>query len=163
MKFTVFVPAFAALALLGAGGTFAAPPPAIQSTTVLQKVFVTTGADGVQKKQIGPADKVLPGDELVYSFPTHNVGKQPATAVVITNAVPQHMQYVAGSAVGEGAEISFSIDGGKTWGKPEELLIRNANGTSMLAQAKDYTNIRWVIKEIAPGATAVVSYHAVLQ
>ncbi len=141
----------------------AAATPSIEISTVMQKVFTTTDAKGAQHKQAGPVDKVVPGDELVYSFPTHNVGKQPATDVVVTNKVPEHMTYVPGSADGQGAEVSFSIDGGKTWGKPEELTVHADNGTTMTAQAKDYTNIRWVIKQVAAGDTVVVSYHAVLQ
>lgn len=60
--------------------------------------------------------------------------------------------------------ITFSIDGGKTWGKPEELRIKNADGTTTDALPRDYTNIRWVLNgKLAPGAQGTVSFHAILQ
>jgi hypothetical protein len=83
---------------------------------------------------------------------------------VITDPIPQDMMYVANSAAGESADITFSVDGGKTWGKPETLQVKNADGTMRVASPKDYTDIRWILKgKLAPGAKGTVTFHATLQ
>ncbi len=141
-----------------------AAPPSLELTTVVQEVKTTTDASGAQHSQVVPVEKALPGVELVYTITYHNTGKQPAGDVVVTDPIPEHMTYVPGSAEGDGMDISFSTDGGKTWGQPADLKIKNADGTFSDAQAKDYTTIRWVLKaRLAMGGTGTVSYHAVLQ
>src|SRR5690242_7108546 len=129
--------------LLTAAAALAAQ--SLELTTVAQQVKTTVDAKGVPHTQIVPLERALPGTEVVYTITYHNVGKQPAGDVVVSDPIPAHMNYMAGSAEGKDMEISFSIDGGKTWGKPEELTVKNADGTLSQAQPKDYTNIRWVL------------------
>ena len=163
MKSAYFVKGLSLSAALLAGTAFAAS--GLQLVNTVQQVQVTTDADGVQHKTVGPMGRALPGSELVYTTAYHNVGKQAVDAgAAITDPIPDHTVYVPGSAEGAGTDITFSVDGGKTWGAPEALKVKNADGTLSDAQAKDYTTIRWVLKgKLAPGATGTVSFHAVLQ
>src|ERR1051325_9186717 len=163
MKRSTLINGLSLAALLATAGVMAAPP-SLDLVTTLQQGKGTTDAKGVQHSQVVPMDKALPGTELVYTIAYHNIGKQDAGDVVVNDPIPQHTVYIPGSAEGKDMDIMFSIDGGKTWGKPEQLKVKNADGTSSDAQAKDYTHIRWTLKgKLAPGATGTVSFHAVLQ
>jgi uncharacterized repeat protein (TIGR01451 family) len=104
---------------------------------------------------------VGPGDEVIFSNYYVNNGDQPVTDVVILNPVPMHTIYVDGSAGGEFAKVEFSVDGGKTFGAPETLKVKDKNGRERIARAEDYTHIRWVItKPVAPKETGVVYFKA---
>ncbi len=164
MKHTIIASGIAAIALLASAATYAADPGSISLKSIAQQVKVTTDEKGVQHTTLIPAGKVLPGTEVVYSFEYANVGKKPTSDVVITDKVPEHMVYVPDSAEGKNMEITFSIDGGKTWGTPDQLNVRDADGTTHTALPKDYNAIRWVLKgALAVGGKGSVSFHAVLQ
>ena len=107
-----------------------------------------------------PAGKVVPGDEVVWTITATNVCKTPTDNVVIANPVPEHMTYVADSAMGTGTDIAYSLDG-KEFKSAAELQVRAADGTTRAARADEYRAIRWTYKNaFAPGATAFVRYRA---
>ena len=60
-----------------------------------------------------PADKVVPGTEVTWTVTASNICQKPAENVTFDNPVPPHMSYVANSATGPGADISFSLDGSR--------------------------------------------------
>lgn len=125
---------------------------------------VTVAKDGTKHTDVVPADHVLPGTEVIWNVNYEIVGNQPVTDAVITDPVPQNMEYVAGSAAGEKAEITFSVDGGKTFNTPDQLQVKNPDGSLRTALPKDYTTVRWVLKgTLASGAKGTVTFHAILQ
>jgi uncharacterized repeat protein (TIGR01451 family) len=114
-------------------------------------------------KRLVAAGKVVPGNEVVWTITARNVCDKAADNIVIANPVPEHMSYVASSAMGTGADIAYSLDG-KEFKSAAELLVREADGTSRAARANEYRAIRWTYKTaFAPGATAFVRYRAVVQ
>ncbi|MGH8186732.1 MAG: hypothetical protein ACREUC_09230 [Steroidobacteraceae bacterium] len=118
---------------------------------------------GQKVKRLVPAGKVVPGNEVVWTITARNVCDKPADNIVIANPVPEHMSYVAGSAMGTGTDIAYSLDG-KEFKSAAELLVRAADGTSRPALANEYRAIRWTYKAaFAPGATAFVRYRAVVK
>jgi hypothetical protein len=56
------------------------------------------------------------------------------------------MVYVADSATGPGAEVTYSVDGGHFFGRPEGLRVMSSDGRSRRAIASDYTHIRWNLR-----------------
>ena len=72
------------------------------------------------------ADKVEPGVVIFYTLSYVNSGDEAATNAVLDDPIPKGTVYLAGSAYGEGAEVTFSIDGGKTFKKPSLLNCRAA-------------------------------------
>jgi uncharacterized repeat protein (TIGR01451 family) len=125
---------------------------------------VTVAKDGSKHTDLVPVDHVLPGTEVTWDVKYEIIGTGSVTDTVITDPIPQNMVYVAGSAAGDNADITFSVDGGKTWGKPETLQVKDADGTLRGALPKDYTAIRWILKStLAPGAKGTVTFHATLQ
>jgi uncharacterized repeat protein (TIGR01451 family) len=114
-------------------------------------------------KRLVAAGKVVPGNEVVWTITARNVCDQAADNIVIANPVPEHMSYVAGTAMGTGADISYSLDG-KEFKRAAELTVLDADGTARAAHANEYRAIRWTYKAaFAPGATAFVRYRAVVK
>ena len=118
--------------------------------------------DGEKTVKRVPAVKVMPGEIVVYTITARNVGDEPATRVVITDPVPEHMDYT-GSVTGEGASITFSIDGGKTYDVANALTIPVGGGEKP-APPEDYTHIRWTFNDaLEPGSARSVEFRARLQ
>jgi len=79
-------------------------------------------------------------------------------------AIEEHMRYVADSAVGAGAQVSYSIDGGRSFARPEELFVTGADAERRPATADDYTHIRWQLKHILKGnSVAFARFRAVVK
>lgn len=115
----------------------------------------------VTKRVEASKANVGPGDEVIFTNYYVNNGDQPATDVIILNPVPQHTIYVAGSAGGDFAKVVFSVDGGKTFDQPENLIIKDKNGRERRAKPEDYTHIRWIItKPVGPKEGGSVFFKA---
>jgi uncharacterized repeat protein (TIGR01451 family) len=98
---------------------------------------------------------------VIYTISASNTGTKPATDVVVTDPIPEHMDYVDGSASSEGARVTFSVDGGKTFAAKEKLQVRGQDGGTRAASATDFTHIRWQFeKPLAPGESRVVQFRA---
>ncbi|MDH5389153.1 MAG: hypothetical protein OEY06_11995, partial [Gammaproteobacteria bacterium] len=56
--------------------------------------------------------------------------------------------------------ISFSIDAGKNYGNPEDLIVKDKNGKEWTAKPESYTHIRWIYnKPLAPGEKGEVTFN----
>lgn len=140
---------------------FAQAPGCIVLKTVAEVEQVTVNAKGEKSTKLVPAAKVVPGVAVTYTVTANNICKEPAEKVTINNAVPEHMVYVAGSAMGPGTDVTFSLDG-KTFGTADQLTVQE-NGATRKARADEYKNIRWVFKDsLAAGAQGFARYRAVL-
>jgi uncharacterized repeat protein (TIGR01451 family) len=51
---------------------------------------------------------VSPGDTLIYTIYSHNIGTAPAADIVINNPVPEGSTYIEGTAAGTGTTVSVS-------------------------------------------------------
>jgi uncharacterized repeat protein (TIGR01451 family) len=117
-----------------------------------------------QANALVPADRVVPGDEVFYTLEIRNTGSKPLPPPTVDFAVPEHMRYVANSAVGAGAEVSYSVDGGRTFDRPENLSVAGADQRPRLATAADYTHIRWQLKHaLKAKAMALARFRAVVK
>jgi len=68
------------------------------------------------------------------------------------------------SAIGQGTDVTFSIDGGFNFDKAEALQVANADGSKRAAVPADYTHIRWVMRNpLKAGAVAFARFRAVLE
>ena len=74
------------------------------------------------------------------------------------------MRYLDDTAAGPGAQITFSVDGGRTFDAPENLRVVGADGQRHAATAADYTHIRWQLKHILKGrSVAFARFRAVVK
>jgi len=106
----------------------------------------------------------LPGDVIFYTTTFENIGKEPATKVVINNPIHGNLKYRQGSATGKDTEIKFSIDGGVSYDSPEKLFVTDKTGKKWAAKPEDYTAIRWIYKkQLLPGEKGTVSFRAIIR
>jgi len=142
----------------------AAPQGSILVKTTAEQEQTLTAADGSKSTRLAPAERVLPGHEVIYTVTFENVGKEPAKDVVVTNPVPEHTSYQSGSAFGPGTETLFSTDGGRSFAPASALEVHGADGSTRAAGPEDYTHIRFVLKNaLTPGAVAFARYRTLVK
>lgn len=143
-----------------------------QQTAVADALAVRTIAEVESKVTLGgreivklvPADRVVPGDRVIYTLEVRNVGATTVPAPSVTNPIPEHMLYIAESAVGPGAGVTYSVDGGHSFGAAESLKVAAPDGQVRSAVAADYTHIRWQLKNgLKANSVAFVRFRAVVK
>jgi len=135
----------------------------IELKTLSEAEITTTNAKGDKEVKRVEAAKanVTPGDTVIFTTTYVNHGKKAAENVAIRNPVPEHMTYVDKSAGGKGTKIEFSVDGGKSHGAPEKLIMTVGPGKTRPAVPADYTSIQWTLtKPLAPGGKGSVTFKA---
>jgi uncharacterized repeat protein (TIGR01451 family) len=110
------------------------------------KVEVHAIAEVEQGAKLAPAKRVVSGDRVLYTLEVRNTGVTTAPAPRVDFPIPTHTWYIADSAVGPGTEITFSVDGGSSFDREENLRVPGADGEMRTAIANDYTHIRWQLK-----------------
>ena len=104
---------------------------------------------------------VQQGQEIFYTVRIRNPQTTAMAALSVVQPVPVNTRYVAGSATGAGADITFSTDGGRTFAKPAEL--RSVDNSDPIP-SQSYTHIRWQLRfPLAPGAVVLARFRAVFQ
>jgi uncharacterized repeat protein (TIGR01451 family) len=128
------------------------------------EVETKVSTHGRQTTKLAPADRVVPGDEVIYSLEIRNTGDAPVLEPSVRFAIPHHMRYLADSASGPGARVSFSTDGGRTFSSPENLQVAGKDGRMRPATAADYTHIRWQLKQpLNANSVAYARFRAVVK
>ncbi|MGP8166019.1 MAG: hypothetical protein ACLQAR_10885 [Steroidobacteraceae bacterium] len=130
----------------------------------IAEVRMRVSFSGREATKLVPADRVVPGDEIFYTLEIRNTGSATVPAPSVVYPVPEHTRYVADSAIGPGAEVSFSIDGGRSFDEPEKLELAGSAGAPRPATAADYTHIRWQFKHGLKGkSVAFARFRAVVK
>ncbi len=147
---------------LGVLHTAAFAENCIELTTVAEIEQEYVDAQGRKATRLAPIGKALPGDEIIWTITAKNVCDQPVDDVVIANPVPEHMTYVASSAMGVGTAITYSLDS-RTFKTADALTVSDA-GVTRAAKPEEYRAIRWTYTaSFAPGATGFVRYRALVK
>jgi len=107
--------------------------------------------------------KVQPGDVLRYTLTSQNAGDKPASKLVLTQPVPAHTQYVVGSALANGAKLTYSIDSGKSFVAKPTIKVKQPNGSVIEkpAPAALYSHVRWDYSASVKPASTVRSVYEV--
>ena len=133
----------------------------VQTTVHKQEVVVNDA--GEEEQRLVEADLVLPGETVFYTITFTNVSDEVADRVVITNPISENLVDLDGSAVGAGMDIVFSVDGGATFAAAGDLTVTE-DGETRAAEAKDFTHVRWVMRnDLAAGAQGTARFAAVLE
>ncbi len=134
----------------------------LKTTAAKQEVVVDD--EGNQTTRLIPVNTAVPGDEIVYTVTFSNISTESAENVRVTNPIPSQMAFIPGTAFGPGTDVSYSVDGGETFGAPEELTIADPEAGTRIATAEDYTHIRWTLKTpLDAGAQGFARYRARLR
>lgn len=139
---------------------FAAGEAPVTLTVKAEKEIVVL-ENGVAVTKRVAAEAAEPGTELIYTLSYANNAAAPATNLAFKNKVPDLTVYIDGSAVGEGASIDFSVDGGATFAPLADLHVTDAETKKPRpAAATDITTIRWSLKTIPPGSKGELGFKA---
>src|SRR5580698_9281174 len=76
---------------------------------VVAEVQIRTVEQGRTITKLIPADKVVPGDLVLYTLEVRNAAPRALDAPMVVEPIPAHMVYVANSAAGPGSDITFSV------------------------------------------------------
>ena len=134
------------------------------SVKAIAEVAVKSSEGGRETLHLEPADRVVPGDEVIYTLEIRNTTAMVRPPPTVDYPIPEHMRYIADSAVGAGAVVSYSIDGGRTFARPEELFVTGEDDKKRPAAAEDYTHIRWRLKHILKGnSVAYARFRAIVK
>jgi uncharacterized repeat protein (TIGR01451 family) len=149
--------------LLGATLATAAKPGPLRVTQVAETETVVVAPDGSKQTKLVPATLVAPGGEVIYTVKFENVGAQAASDLVVTNPVPEHTRLQPGGAGGPGTEVTFSVDGGRSFGAPGTLVVQSADG-ERAATPDDYTHVRFrLLNPLPPGQVAFARFRTVVK
>jgi hypothetical protein len=149
-------------ALCMTGPLLAADSPVALHSEPIMLDKITTVAGEATHALVDPAvthDKVIPGSHLVVATDYHNTSDKPVDHFVVINPLPAALM-LSDDGMGD---FDVSVDGGKTFGKLPALVVTDAKGGKRAAEASDVTALRWIIPQIAPGASGKLEYHAVVR
>ncbi|NNE44095.1 MAG: DUF11 domain-containing protein [Gemmatimonadetes bacterium] len=129
-----------------------------------EKEIELISPEGVAVTERVEADRVIPGDEVIYTIAYTNRSEEPAENVRITNPIPEHLIFTQVDESGSAkTAVTYSVDG-VHYDAPENLTIVDALGNARRAEATDFTHVRWTILEpLSPGEAGTVGFRAELQ
>ena len=143
------------------GTASAADQPKIALSTSAEKE-VNVEKNGKLFVERIPLEIANPGDTVIYTITYRNEGETAARDILINDPIPSGTVYILKSAEGKDTEITFSIDGGRSYSKPPiKYIVKKADGTQeeTEALAEVYTHVKWVInKAVLPGQSGQVSF-----
>jgi uncharacterized repeat protein (TIGR01451 family) len=152
---------FASLAATQTSGEHTRDPRL--AVRLIAEVVTKSSSDGRERPKLVDADEVVPGDEVIYTLEIRNTSAIALPPPTVDYPVPDHMRYVENSAIGAGADVRFSVDGGRTFDRPDKLKLEGAHGERP-ATAADYTHIRWQLKHILKGnSVAMAHFRAIVK
>lgn len=137
---------------------------ALTAQQSVQKELIVKNADGTTNTTYVPADMVTPGETILYSLNIFNDKNEAATDLVLTMPVPAEVKYVDGSAIRPDANVTFSVDDGKTFSPRNSLQVLQDNGVARPALAEDVTHVRWNLAgPVQIGSSDVLSFKGILK
>jgi uncharacterized repeat protein (TIGR01451 family) len=148
-----------ASSMLSAAAAETAPDPiAVKAIAEVEQPVHERGRD---TNKLAAAERVVSGDAVIYTLEVRNTAATTVPAPTVIFPVPEHMIYTADSAVGPATQVTYSVDGGRTFDVPENLKIAQPGGEPREATAADYTHIRWQLKNALKGnSVAFVRFRA---
>lgn len=127
------------------------------------EIDVVVEENGVKVTKRVPAEEVEAGKVVFYTLTYINEGNELAKNIELKNKIPADTTYELNSAWGKDSDIQFSIDNSKTYKKPSLLFyeVKDEKGKvkKQMVTPEKYTDILWVIKEVAPGKSGEVGFN----
>ena len=140
--------------------------PALKINLKAEKEVIAK-IDGKEVRKIVPAAEIFPGETIIYTLEVINSGDQPATNVKVNDPIPKETSLLIDTVFGEGAAVTFSIDGGNTYNKPTLLKYRieRSDGTfeDLVATPDQYSDIQWVLDIVPAGSSRTVGFKSLVK
>lgn len=115
---------------------------------------------GQAKRVLAPPRSIGRGDTLIFVVSYRNRGADPASDVVVTNAVPAMVAY----AGADQPNTMVSVDGGRSWGTLASLTVKTADGGFRPATTADVTHVRWSFPHaLGAGEAGQLSFRGIVK
>jgi uncharacterized repeat protein (TIGR01451 family) len=141
--------------------------PKVKLNLGAEKKVVSVDAQGKQQVTWKAFQgTVQPGDVLRYTLVSENAGDKSAKSLKLVQPIPAQTLYSLGSAKANGATLTYSINGGKTFVEKPMVTVKLANGQVVQkpAPASAYTHIRWdYSNSLAPLAAVRAAYEVAVK
>jgi uncharacterized repeat protein (TIGR01451 family) len=145
--------------------------PSVKLQLAVEEKVITQDAQGKKKvswKALGNGAEVESGNVLRYTVTGVNEGTRAAKNLTVVQPIPRGLRYVLNSSTASlGApEMTYSIDGGKTFVARPMITVTSPNGQVVQrpAPASAYSNVRWQFSQpIDPKAKTVLAYQVVVK
>ncbi|PHS38075.1 MAG: hypothetical protein COA91_08675 [Robiginitomaculum sp.] len=132
---------------------------ALTASQTVEREVIVRHADGTQTITLVQADKVTPGDKVVYSLNYYNDDDEAAENIILVMPIPNEVAYFDGSAEMESVKTTYSVDSGQTFVERASLLVTLTDGSTRRASADDITHIRWAVRDtVAPKTGGKLSF-----
>ena len=129
---------------------------------MLERIGVGPHGEAPESGQATTDTLASQSDQLVVSVRFTNSSDHVLDSIRITSPIPADLRYLADSASGPGADVLFSVDNGRSFGRPEELTLQDPDGNVRGADPADYTHVRWILHaSLDAGAAGVARFRAV--
>jgi len=136
----------------------------VQTKLIAETLQTTDARDGKRSQRFVPATVLTQGQVVFYTLQIRNPTSVPVRDVTVVQRIPNNTTYVAGSAAGPSADVTFSVDGGQSYWPEKELVVVKPPAEARKATTADYTHIRWQLRNaLAPGAVALARFQAVFR
>jgi uncharacterized repeat protein (TIGR01451 family) len=154
LKKAAIASAFSAAMVLTSASTFAKTEGSQVEGTLEQNRIVMV--DG--KESLASADKVSPGDILLYKVRYSNKGATAANNLVVTLPIPKGLEYQASADLPKAALAS--LDGERFEAIPIKRPVKIADGQEALKEVplSQYRALRWTVDQLQGGKS--VSFFA---
>lgn len=157
----IMLAACAAALAVTAQGAARAPSDLVVSSQ-LERIRGVAPGEAEDTTQDAADASASPADVLIVSVRFANSSNRVLDGIRITSPIPPDLRYVSDSASGPGADVLYSVDGGRSFGRPEELTLQGPDGSVRGAAPADYTHVRWILRtSLDVGASGVARFRAV--
>jgi len=133
------------LALAGGGAAFAEKKLASKGQPAIKVVLTGNTERKGERVALDQAGTVKPGETINWTIDSANDGNGAARDYKAVGQVPAGTSFVAGSAASQGASVTYSIDGGKTFSAQPTVEVKHADGSTkrVPAPVSSYTQLRY--------------------
>jgi uncharacterized repeat protein (TIGR01451 family) len=140
----------------------AAPSPvALDQRAFVERV--STDVNGRARRTLAAANRLAPGDRLVFIVNYRNQGSAPVNGFTVTNPVPTHIRIAPAQFAAPSDGMQVSVDGGAHWGRLADFSLPTPLGGTRRATPEDVTHVRWTLRAIAPGDGGRIAWRAVVR
>jgi uncharacterized repeat protein (TIGR01451 family) len=156
LKKAAIASAFSAAMVFASASTFAKTEGSQVEGTLEQNRIVLV--DG--KESLASAEKVSPGDTLLYRVRYSNNGTTPANNLVVTLPIPKGLEYQASPELPKAALAS--LDGDRFEAIPIKRLVKSGDGRETLKEVplSEYRALRWTVDQLQGGKSVLFSARA---
>lgn len=148
----------AALAPIAAIPAFAQPDAPLRWEARSYVERISRDLNGRERRMVVPAQRLSPGDRLIFVLDYRNAGNSPLDGAALTSPVSRHVMLEAPDR-----PVEVSVDGGRSWGRLGHIRLPSGLGGTRIATTQDVTHVRWAVPPVPPGGSGRLSYRATVR